>query len=81
MVEAELVTPEEAEQLDIENSDEMRAFALQVMGASLDPIREACTEFVDLLWQDNGGFIGHPADDVPDCEYTFYALLALGILR
>jgi len=56
-------------------------FALQVMDTSLDPIRETCTEFVDLLWQDNGGFTGHPADDVPDCEYTFHALLALGILR
>ena len=56
-------------------------FALQAMNRPLDPIRETCTEFVDLLWQDNGGFSGHPADDVPDCEYTFYGLLALGVLR
>ena len=56
-------------------------FALHAIGRSLDPIRAICTEFVDLLWQDNGGFSGHPADDVPDCEYTFYALLALGVLR
>ena len=26
----------------------------------------------------NGGFAGTPADPVADCEYTFYALLALG---
>jgi hypothetical protein len=35
-------------------------------------------EFVESLWAENGGFRGHPADPVTDCEYTFYALLALG---
>jgi len=34
--------------------------------------------FVASLWADNGGFRGHPADPTTDCEYTFYALLALG---
>lgn len=56
-------------------------FALQAMYVSLDAIREVCTQFVELLWQENGGFSGHLADDTPDCEYTFYALLALGVLR
>jgi prenyltransferase beta subunit len=55
-------------------------FALQAMDVSLDAIREVCTEFVELLWQENGGFSGHLVDDTPDCEYTFYALLALGVL-
>jgi hypothetical protein len=35
-------------------------------------------EFIESLWCDNGGFCGHPADLTTDCEYTFYALLALG---
>jgi hypothetical protein len=35
-------------------------------------------EFVESLWTDSGGFCGHPADPVTDCEYTFYAMLALG---
>ena len=56
-------------------------FALQAMDVSLAAIREVCTEFVELLWQENGGFSGHLVDDTPDCEYTFYALLALGVLR
>lgn len=56
-------------------------FALQAVGASLDAIREPCMESVELLWHDEGGFCGHLADDTPDCEYTFYALLALGVLR
>ncbi len=39
---------------------------------------EPHAEFVASLWDDNGGFRGHPADPTTDCEYTFYALLALG---
>lgn len=35
-------------------------------------------EFIASLWADNGGFCGHSADPTTDCEYTFYALLALG---
>lgn len=34
--------------------------------------------FIESLWSGNGGFCGHPADPATDCEYTFYALLALG---
>jgi len=34
--------------------------------------------FIEILWNDNGGFRGSPLDDRPDVEYTFYALLALG---
>lgn len=36
--------------------------------------------FVERLWSDAGGFRGHALDPVPDVEYTFYALLALGSL-
>ena len=35
-------------------------------------------DFISSLWSESGGFSGHPADSVVDCEYTFYALLALG---
>jgi len=34
--------------------------------------------FIELLWNDNGGFYGSLLDALPDVEYTFYALLALG---
>ena len=41
---------------------------------------DACLDFVTSLWADNGGFCGHALDRRADCEYTFYALLALGNL-
>jgi hypothetical protein len=42
---------------------------------------QAHLEFVETLWDEKGGFRGHIADAVSDCEYTFYALLALGCLH
>jgi prenyltransferase beta subunit len=59
------------------------ATALHALAAQHVPIggiREACLDFVDSLWTNRGGFYGTWADDAPDCEYTFYALLALGHL-
>ncbi|MDD4889482.1 MAG: prenyltransferase/squalene oxidase repeat-containing protein [Phycisphaerae bacterium] len=53
--------------------------ALARAGASIDAIRRRCLRFVLGLWAD-GGFRGHAFDDVRDCEYTFYGLLALGHL-
>ncbi len=41
---------------------------------------EPCLDFVDSLWTNRGGFFGTWADDAPDCEYTYYALLTLGHL-
>lgn len=56
-------------------------YALRQLGHPLDgPRRSACLRFVEDLMADSGGFGGHWADDTPDCEYTFYALLALGCL-
>ncbi len=46
----------------------------------LEPLKESCLDFVDSLWTNTGGFYGNWGDDVQDCEYTFYALLALGHL-
>ena len=43
-------------------------------------LRDPCLDFVDSLWTNRGGFFGTWADDTVDCEYTFYALLALGHL-
>jgi len=45
-----------------------------------DALREKCLDFVDTLWNAEGGFHGHWADDALDAEYTFYGLLALGHL-
>jgi hypothetical protein len=42
--------------------------------------RERCLDFIDTLWNAEGGFHGHWADDHLDAEYTFYGLLALGHL-
>lgn len=54
--------------------------ALSGMHANIDPIREACLDFVDTLWTSRGAFHGTWADDILDCEYTYYGLLALGHL-
>ena len=54
--------------------------ALSGMQADMGGIREPCLDFVDSLWSAEGGFHGHWADDMLDCEYTYYGLLALGHL-
>lgn len=51
--------------------------ALRAVGAPLIHAG-AHLAFIETLWDDNGGFRGHQDDPVTDCEYTFYALLALG---
>jgi len=54
--------------------------ALAVVGADIAAVRADCLAFVESLWHEDGGFCGHCADRTSDCEYTFYALLALGRL-
>lgn len=54
--------------------------ALTALQVPLGVIAEPCLDFVDSLWTNRGGFYGTWADDQPDCEYTYYALLALGHL-
>jgi hypothetical protein len=59
------------------------ATALHALSALHVPIAglvEPCLDFVDSLWTNRGGFFGTWADDAVDCEYTYYALLALGHL-
>lgn len=53
--------------------------ALAGMQVSFEPVRERCLDFVDTLWTGRA-FTGHWAEDEQDCEYLFYALLALGHL-
>lgn len=54
--------------------------ALSVAGALLVDIRKRCLDFIDGLWDGRGGFCASSADKTPDCEYTYYALLAMGHL-
>lgn len=54
--------------------------ALSSLHVPLGGITQPCLDFVDSLWTNRGGFYGTWADDAPDCEYTYYALLALGHL-
>jgi hypothetical protein len=54
--------------------------ALACMGVPLDGLREPCLDFVNSLWNGAGAFAGSWADDTPDCEYTYYGLVALGHL-
>jgi prenyltransferase beta subunit len=54
--------------------------ALAGMKAPIEHLKERCLDFIDSLWTNAGGFYGHWADDAPDCEYTYYGLLALGYL-
>jgi prenyltransferase beta subunit len=54
--------------------------ALTALHAPLTPIAERCLDFVDTLWVNRGAFYGTWADEQPDCEYTYYGLLALGHL-
>ena len=54
--------------------------ALSSLHLPMSALREPCLDFVDSLWTNRGGFFGTWADDTVDCEYTYYALLALGHL-
>jgi prenyltransferase beta subunit len=54
--------------------------ALSALHVPLAGLRSPCLDFVDSLWTNRGGFFGTWADEAVDCEYTYYALLALGHL-
>ena len=55
-------------------------YALHLLGVPLAPLAPRCRSFVESLWTEDGGFRGSTEDKIPDCEYTCYALLALGAL-
>lgn len=54
--------------------------ALSGLHADLSAVREPCLDFIDSLWTNRGAFYGNWTEDVTDCEYTYYGLLALGHL-
>ncbi len=53
---------------------------LAAMGVPAGDIRNRCIDFIMSLRQGTGGFRGCADDEIADCEYTYYALLALGHL-
>ena len=53
--------------------------ALSGMQTSFAGIKEATLDFIDTLWTGRA-FCGTWADEAPDSEYTYYALLSLGHL-
>jgi geranylgeranyl transferase type-2 subunit beta len=53
-------------------------FVLRDAGAAPSGVRNAVLRFVQGLWRDDGGFSAGRSDTATDCEYTFYALLAMG---
>jgi len=54
--------------------------ALAGLERDFTALKEPCLDFIDTLWTNEGGFHGHWGDDMLDCEYTYYGLLALGHL-
>lgn len=54
--------------------------ALALVGVQAGDVRDRHLDYLDSLWNAQGGFRGHWADEVVDCEYTYYGLLALGTL-
>ena len=54
--------------------------ALAGSDVSFEHLKESTLDFLDSLWSSKGGFYGNWSEDVLDCEYTYYGLLALGHL-
>jgi prenyltransferase beta subunit len=55
--------------------------ALQALGSSLGAFVEPAVAFIESLWCNDGGFRGCAADPLSDCEFTYYALVALGTFQ
>ena len=53
--------------------------ALSGQKTSVAHLKDRTLDFLDTLWTGKA-FCGNWADDEPDCEYTYYALLAMGHL-
>ena len=54
--------------------------ALKVSGENMQEYAENSVNFINLHWDESGGFFGSIADMTCDVEYTYYALLGLGVL-
>lgn len=54
-------------------------FALNKINYKIpEDLKENTFKMIEDHWDESGGFIGNLGETVPDCEYTFYALLAMG---
>ncbi len=62
-------------------STSVALFTLSMCGVSLDDWRKNVRQFIDDHWDDCGGFRATILDDLCDCEYTYYGLLALGSIQ
>ena len=54
--------------------------ALKLDGENMQNYAENSVNFINLHWDQSGGFFGSIADMTCDVEYTYYALLGLGVL-
>ena len=54
--------------------------ALNVSEENMQEYAENSVNFINLHWDESGGFFGSIADMTCDVEYTYYALLGLGVL-
>ena len=57
-----------------------RERGMEWVHVDFEPLKESCIDFIDTLWTPRGSFFGHWGEDILDCEYTYYGLLALGHL-
>jgi len=55
-------------------------YTLASVGRDMSPIAERCRWFVDAMWHPAGGYRSGRDDEGRDCEYTFYGLLAMGVV-
>ncbi len=55
--------------------------ALQLLGVDCSELAGPCRAFVNSMRAEGGGFRGTIFDNQPDCEYTFYGLIARGELE
>jgi len=53
--------------------------SLKIAGVNMKQFAQSA-DFINLHWDTSGGFFGSIADMYPDIEYTFYALLTLGMI-
>lgn len=54
--------------------------SLRLSGENMQEYAEKSVNFINLHWDESGGFFGSIADMTCDVEYTYYALLGLGVL-
>jgi len=55
-------------------------FALDFAGSDLRLLKPACLDFIQSNYSE-GAFLSGDGDQIADVEYTFYGLLALGVLE